>query len=115
MRVGQRLRSPRLQLRAADGDIRIGVHERAVSASRKRGQRGAERVARAAGTGGEKVRWWLGSGTEQCGFCLAWFHHVEQYRCDACDAAICPFCAHVIRDTYAVRCPDCGKNDDQEE
>lgn len=81
----------------------------------KRGRRGAARDARTAGTGDEDGRWWLQAGTEQCSFCLAWFHYAEQYRCGECDAAMCPFCAHVIRHTHTVRCRDCGSNDDQEE
>lgn len=51
--------------------------------------------------------WWLEGGSERCEHCLQLYVYEMEYRCVACDGALCPVCALVVRETTAVLCPGC--------
>ena len=54
----------------------------------------------------KKTSYWL-SGTEECAHCMQRYVYEAEYRCHACDGAICCHCVVVLRETSEVVCPDC--------
>src|SRR5262245_59017210 len=48
---------------------------------------------------------WL-TGIEICGFSLQQYSHLDEYRCDGCDRAICCHCITLIE--RRVFCPECA-------
>jgi hypothetical protein len=58
----------------------------------------------------QPFRWWLG-GDEECPHCGQRYAYEMEYRCAACDGALCPLC--VVKQEASVRCPDCvGERED---
>lgn len=51
--------------------------------------------------------WWIDAGEEICEHCLQGYAYEVEVRCVACDAALCPHCAVVVRATRASYCPGC--------
>lgn len=72
---------------------------------------GAETVKTSAGRGAnlqlKPMPWWLDDGEEVCEHCLQRYAYEVEVRCVACDAALCPHCAVVVRATRESYCPGC--------
>jgi DNA-directed RNA polymerase subunit RPC12/RpoP len=50
--------------------------------------------------------WWF-EEDECCLFCLQGYADGAEYRCQRCDAAVCPHCVVVIGKSRAIYCPQC--------
>lgn len=56
--------------------------------------------------GSGTLSWWKSGGSERCDFCLHVYAYEMEYRCAACDRAVCPCCV-VVKQRDILLCPEC--------
>jgi len=60
----------------------------------------------------QALPWWIQEGMEICGFCLQRYSYEVEYRCTACDRAVCPMCVLQVGEQLEAYCPECNVSDE---